>query len=240
MAFKHGMHVNQSVVRDADDALEAIISMAKSVEDINQDDYAEALDDAVPFVVGEARRMLVANYNSSGVKTRSGDLLKAIKRSFLEVFIDDRGGAFFKASMPPELPDSFYIRANAVNYGRVNSSDFNRVSLRDVRNIENSGRTVRAVRKVGAKRRRKLKDKIQRGNLKGLVKPAKGLSFSATATSKTKAGSTVVKTSLGTATVTKAFLYYYLLGSQKARLRRALVRRARGILEEKLGNALKG
>jgi len=227
------MVTKRIITRDADNALDAIIDLADRVDGIDNRDYVKALEHAAPQATQEARNALVSNYRASGVKTRTGELLRALKRSILEVQVTKGGGAYVKVSMQSGKDKKFYISANSVNYGRVNSKDFDVKEDRMQRSI--GGRMEKVgIRKAGAKRRQKLKASLQKKGGSRLVNAAQGLSYDAKAVGKTKAGSTTVETTLGSATVTKAFDFFRLSGSQKAKISRILFKGARAYLEEKL------
>jgi hypothetical protein len=227
------MAIKRIITRDADNALDAIIDLAERVDGIDNRDYVAALEHAAPQATQEARNALVSNYRASGVETRTGKLLRAIKGSILEVVVNKAGGAYVKVSMPSGKDKNFYIAANSVNYGRVNSKDFDVKEERIQRSIAGPYEKV-GIRKAGAKRRQKLKASIH--NKKGgrLVNAAQGLSYDAKAVGKTKAGSAKVDTTLGSATVTKAFDFFKLKQSQKLKISRILFKGARAYLEEKL------
>ena len=225
-------------VRSADDSLQAIIRMTERVGDIDQQDYIDALKSAVPEARREAQKQLKANYNASGVKTRTGRLLRAITNSLMEVFIDKKGSGRVKVSLPGGKDKDFYVAANSVNYGRVNSKDFDIKTTKTVRSIEGPLIT-REQSRAGRKRRQKLKEKVQKGLGKGrLVNVARGLAVDASKTRTTKAGSAIVETTLGTATVTKAFDFYKLSPSQELKIVRVLYKGAREYLERMFQKAI--
>ena len=80
---------------------------------------------------------------------------------------------------------------------------------------------------------------MQSWSSKGVVKAAQGLSFRGAEVGRTKAGSAKVDTTLGTATVTKAFDYYNLKPSKKQRVVGAIFREARNVLREKIRKRLR-
>jgi len=204
-------------IKQADDALSSIIELAERVDGIHERDYTKALESALPQATREARRYLVANYRESGVKTQSGELLRGIKRAVLSVD-KGKGGSYVRVAMPSGKDKAFYVAANSVNYGRVNSKALG--------GSEN---------KSGAKKRRKLKSSIQKGKRGGrLASAGADLSYDTKSIGKTKAGSAKVDTTLGSATVTKAFDFYKLKEAQRKKIQNTLLTGAQEYLEEKL------
>jgi len=177
----------------------------------------DALESAKPRATREARKYLVQNYRASGVETQSGELLRGIKKAVLSIDAGKSGGAFVKVSMPSGKDKKFYVAANSVNYGRVNS------------------KSLKGDSRADAKRRQRLKASVAKGTKGSRLKSAgAGLSYDAETVGSTKAGSATVSTTLGSATVTKAFDFYKLKKSQGARVRDILLRGAQAFLEEKM------
>jgi len=233
------MAIRESVLKNAEGAIDSILTLVDSVGEISPRDYMKALESAAPEATILARKFLAANYKRAGVKTRSGDLLNGIKASIIE-FQSARGGKVSaRASMPTGKDKKFYKAANSVNYGRLNSKEFDVSRERTQRGIGGGLETVN-VRKVGAKRREKLKRKVQGGSKGRLVVAGQGLAYDASKATKTNAGSTVVNTTMGSATVTKAFNFFTFTPQQEAKLRRVLIWGATEYLNEKLGRKIKG
>jgi len=218
--------------------LDDLIGMAEDIASLNEKDYEEAIEAGIPAGEKIGRKFLLNSLKRSGIKRRSGDLRTAVAKSNLLFFPGGKGG-MLRFYLGSDQGKDLYTYANALNYGRVNSSEFNQVTLKDVQRIKYAGTTVKPYRKVGAKRRKKLKNKVHGGSSGNLVKAANGLSYKGGTLSKTKAGSVVVETTLGTATVTKAFDFYKIKGSKEKRVLGEIFQVAREHLRAKIKKKMK-
>lgn len=222
--------------------LDRLIGVAKELENLDQQDYVDAFTLGIPEAEKMAGRFLKANFASSGVKSNTGDLLKAVANPTMTVSTK-KDGVFVNVQPAPGNTNKMFTILSSVNYGRVNSKDFDVTTTRPSTMAEkaaNFGRPTTSRRSVGAKGRANLKNAVQNlGNKQGVIKAGRGLSFSSASIEKTKAGSTKVSTSGGSATVTKAFDFYHLKPSQSRQVLGVLFRGAAEHLKKKVKDAFR-
>ena len=213
-------------------ALDELIEGSKKISGIGRQQYINAIESGIPAAQREARRQLARSFAMSGVKSKTGELLRAIKGSILR-FKTGTSGGYLEISMPSGKSQKFYKRANSINYGRVNSQDFDVSEEKLIRSI-GGGTTTQQYRTVGKRARQSLKKTVQKGRPVKRGQKIGSLLQVESESRKTTSGSTIVETNLGTATVTKAYNYYKLNRGQLANVRLKLYE---GI-EEYLGTTI--
>ena len=213
-------------------ALDELIEGSKKISGIGRQQYINAIESGIPAAQREARRQLSRSFAMSGVKSQTGELLRAIKGSILRFKTGSNGG-YLEISMPSGKSQKFYKRANSINYGRVNSQDFDVSEEKLIRSI-GGGTTTQQYRTVGKRARQSLKKTVQKGRPVKRGQKIGSLLQVESESRKTTSGSTIVETNLGTATVTKAYNYYKLNRGQLANVRLKLYE---GI-EEYLGTTI--
>jgi hypothetical protein len=225
---------NEKVIETAVSDLDELIAMADRIGSVSGGDYMLALRSALPEARDVAVRELVKSYVASGVQTKSGATLSAVKNSDVRIS-DSKGRARIQIFMKSSGGgDQFYRYANSVNYGRVNSKDLDSA----VESIYSKVTGARTRKRYGQNTKRNLKNKIENSNGKGIISVGRGLTANKGTIQTTDAGSKKVQTNMGSATVTKAFNYFYLSPGQKASVRIAITDGAKKYLEEKLGSLI--
>jgi hypothetical protein len=218
--------------------LDRLIGFAEEIGNLDQQDYIDAFKVGVPEAQKMAGQFLSANLASSGVKSNTGDLAKAVGNPAMSV-VASKDGVYVHVQPDPKNTNRMFTILSSVNYGRVNSEAFDETTVRRQRAIGGGFETVK-VKNVGDKNRRNLKNKLQNlGSKQGIVKAGRGLSFGTGSLGKTRAGSTTVETSRGRATVTKAFDYYKISPSQSRQILGVLFRGAAEHLKSKIKKSLR-
>jgi hypothetical protein len=219
-----------------DNALEKLANMASAIEGIGPSELKKALEFGAKETEGLAQDYAVRNYNASSVKTRTGELKSAVANGRLLLV-----GSKLNYSLKANKSKKFYIRANAVEYGAVRTSDGNKGTLKDVRNIKDAGTTTKLYRNIGDKRRAKVKKVLQGKIEKGTraQKIAQGMTLDTGSVKLSKSGSISGQTSLGKVTVTKAIDYFKLSSRQQAVIVEEVVKEAWFFIENLIGRKVK-
>ena len=225
--------MSEKVIETAISDLDKLIAVSDEINSLGREDYIYALDYAMPFAEKVAVRELLMSYAESGVQTKSGAMLNAVRNAGVRV-ASTTGKGKIEIYMKLGKGDNFYRYANSVNYGRVNSKD-----------IDSHTKTIntkfgqKAIKLAGQKTKKNLKNKVQSNTKGGLIKSGRSISFIGGSVKENKSGSKEVETTLGKATITKAFKYFYLSPGQKASVRIAVYKHAKeyldNILAQKLG-----
>ena len=208
-----------SDIRDGFDALDQIVAIAENAQNIGPSDVRRAMDTGVKEAERVARKHLVTNYKRSGLKRRTGELLGMIKRSVLSIVSGGNSRAGILLAFPGGLTKEQYQKANSLQYGAVRASKGSILSQRGA-----NGRFL-----IGEKQRAKLKGAAQ--SMKpgdAFVQASRDISLRGVG--KTENGSTMVDTPAGTATVTKAWNYFYLDNRQLTEVKDIIFQRAMGAL----------
>jgi hypothetical protein len=215
-----------------DDALDSIVKFADAVDSIGQTEIRDALEFGAQEAEPLAQEFAVKNFSKSGVKSRSGELKRAVGNSRLQLIGGGRAASLLNFGLQPGKDKDFYVRANAVNYGAVRTPEGNQGTLKEVRAIS-GGTTIQLYRNIGEKRRQKLKKSLQGGVRSGsrAHKIANGLTLDTQSVKVSKAGSVSGQTSLGAVTVTKAFDFFKLSRSQTRQIVNEVVNEAIFYLE---------
>jgi len=224
-----------------EDALQKLADLAGAIEGISPRDMVKALEFGAQEAEPLAQEFAVGNFGRSGVKSRSGELLSAVSNSSLSLVAGGRGGSMLNFSLESGKKKDFYVRANAVEYGAIRSPEGNQGSLKDVRNIQDTGTATQFHRKIGKRRRSALKETLQGKINTGsrAQKIARGLTLDTESVKVTKAGSVSAQTSLGKVTVTKAHDYFKLTKSQIKVVTAEVVSEAWFFLQNMIGRKVK-
>jgi hypothetical protein len=196
-------------------SLQQLADFASAIDSIGPSDVRKALEIGAQEAEATAQGFAVKNFNASGVKSRTGELKRAVGNSRLQLIGGGRGASLLNFGLDPGKDKDFYVRANAVNYGAIRTPEGNQGTLKEVQAIS-GGKTVQLYRNIGKRRRLKLKKALQSGIKTGsrAQKIAKGLTLDTESVKVSKAGSVSARTSLGSVTVTKAFDFFKLSKSQ--------------------------
>jgi hypothetical protein len=221
---------------NAEKALQSLSDMAAAIDSIGPADVRKALEFGTQEAEQLAQDFAVKNFNKSGVKSRTGELKRAVGNSRLQLIGGGRGASLLNFGLDPGKDKDFYIRANAVNYGAIRSPEGNKGELKEIHAIS-GGMTTQLHRKIGKRRRTKLKAALQGEIKKGsrAQKIARGLTLDTESVKISKAGSVSAQTSLGAVTVTKAFDYFKLSSSQTRQIVNEVVGEAIFYLENLIG-----
>ena len=222
---------------DMEAALQKLSDLAESIDSIGPSELRKALEFGAQEAEGMAQDFAVRNYNASGVKTRSGDLKSAVSNARLQV----ANKSLLRFSLEPGKKKDFYIRANAVEYGAIRTAEGSKGTLKNVRNISDTGTTTQLHRNIGKRRRSALKKSLQGKIEKGssTQKVARGLSLDTGSVKVTKAGSVSGQTSLGKVSVTKAHDYFKLRQGQMKLVVDEVISEAYFFLENMIGRKVK-
>lgn len=210
-------------IRDAIKGLDGIIQIAENARGIGPSDIRSAVEEGIPDAQKLARKYLAQNYRRSGLKVRTGELLGMIKRSVLSLTNAGTKRISLVLSMPAGKTKKDYQKANALNYGAVRRPADSVLNAR--------GATGRRI--VGDKRLANLKSKVQNGKASESFTQI-GADLGVRVSGKTKAGSVEVDTTLGKATVTKAWKYFQITNAQLDEIRDLLFNGALEALTAKI------
>jgi hypothetical protein len=218
---------------DVNKSLENYYRVASEWSKLSPSVITAAGNIAAEKVSGEVKSEILKNYNSSGLKSRSGKLLSALQKIDVRM---NRGGLYI--SMPKGLPEYEKSKSNpytvfaSLNYGavRVERSERDILDLPKLGAV--GGRRTRSV--IGAAAKRTIKKEAFGGgaSARALSSLASGRKTKTTGASivdpyhlgsakKTKSGS--VKFS-GGAVVIPPRNFWNLSSSQKERLRRVFIK----------------
>ena len=209
-------NIGSVAIGNADVTLNKLLELTASIDSIGEAEVNEALRVATKQAEPIAQRFAVSNFSASGVDSKSGKLRQEVAKSQL-IFSERSGGgrSTLVFMMTRGLAKKEYIKANSVNYGAVRS---------------------KSKLKISAGRREKLKRAIQSGvnASSGIQRVGRNLNIN-TNVSKTAFGSTEVNTSLGSATVTKAFNFFGLKREQKSEITAMVLNNAIAYIENMIG-----
>jgi len=207
-------------------ALDSVESLAERLQGISDRDGVRALEAGLPGATRLTRRFLREAYNSSGLGKKSGDLYRAVGKAEVELKVNKTGRSGLRISFPNVGDEKFYTYAGATNYGATHG-------LKDVGG-DSYG-------KVGQRRRKQLKTKLERLRPGGrAVSAGQNLILDAHSVKVNKYGSKVADTNLGRVTVTKAYNYFKLTPSKQKRVIGELFEGARVYLDNVIKKAIKG
>lgn len=201
---------------NAEVSLKRIAEFADSIESIGPAEVKQALEVGAQKAEPMAQKFAVANLNKSGIVKRTGELLKIVSQSELIMVFgsgSQRTRLMFSAKRGLKKED--YIKLNSLEYGAIRSAEGNKA-----KSVTVAGAGSQQHRKLGVKRRQKLKTYLQSksGAGTGSVRVAKGLSVSAGSITKNKHGTVQAETSRGGVSATKAFEYFRLSRQQTTQI----------------------
>lgn len=190
-------------IRAGVDGLERLMKLAENASNIGPRELRQAVQVGVPEAERMARKYLASRLQRSGVGRKTGQLMNMIKRSTLSIIDPASSRVSLTISMPGGMDKKDYIKANSLNYGAVRGGKGSLLSQK--------GATGRHL--IGETQRRKLK--AAAGTTKsGDFYRSVSRDISARSVQKTDNGSTVLDTTVGKATVTKAFKFFWLSDKQ--------------------------
>lgn len=198
---------------------EKLIRMADGISSIGADDYRKAIENTIPTVQRLVRQLMISNLKQSGLKRRSGELENAVANTEVFLRTEGKGGHGIVIAMPRNKSTESYKKYGSLNYGSVRSTEFTKKTEKIVRAI-GGGFEIRQFRKVGAKKKAKLKKNLQNAGDSNSrqISGGTGLIADKQTVKVNKYGSVEAETNLGGVTVTKAFNFFKLSNSQWSRV----------------------
>ena len=197
--YKTGMAIDNAI-----NGLDGIIAIANNANGISSGDIRSAMRAGIPEATQMARGFLVSQYRKSGLKTRTGNLLKMIKKSIITLTDSGQGGVKMILAMPGGRSREEYTKASSLNYGSVRTG---KDSL--FRAKSSTGRKL-----IGEAQIRNLKSAGQNSRpSQSFRQVSRDIGVRNTG-EQTKNGSAILDTTAGRVIVTKAYKFYYLLDEQ--------------------------
>ncbi len=190
-------------IRAGIEAMDGLITLANNANNVGPRDLRQAMQSGMPQATRMARGFLASQYSRSGLKRRTGQLLNMIKRSTVSIIDAASSRVALIIAMPGGMSKEAYKKAGSLNYGAVRGG---KGSLLKAKNAK--GNPL-----IGEKQRQRLKSAANTMKASDHFRQV-SRDVGVRATGKTQNGSTVMDTTVGQATVTKGFKFYYLTDSQ--------------------------
>ena len=190
-------------IRAAMDSLDGIIALANNSQNVGARDIRNAMQIGVPKAEKMAQGFLVKSYRRSGLKVRTGQLIGMLRRSTLSIIDATTSRVALVIAMPAGMKPKDYAKAGSVNYGSVRHS---KTSLLNAQNSKGN-------KLIGERQRRNLKGVA--GSIKSsdhFTQASRDIGVRGVGT--TANGSKILDTTVGQATVTKAWNYFHLTDQQ--------------------------
>lgn len=212
-----------AAINDGFNSLDNLLRMAEQAKNIGPRDLRQAVQVGMPKAERMAQKFLSVQYQKSGLSRRTGQLLNMLKRAKLQIIDPATSRVSLFLSMPSGMDKKDYVKASSLNYGAVRGGKDSALNER--------GATGR--RLIGSKTLQKLKSRAQVMKSGTFQKISSNLGVSGEV-GKTKAGSTTLNTTAGSATVTKAHRFFFLTDKQISEIKGVIFGSAMEYLQAKI------